>query len=34
MIDSIVLNVPHSSSEFPGTVKDGWENGIDVHIQR
>ncbi len=34
MIDSIVLNIPHSSSEFPGTAKDGWENGIDVHIQR
>lgn len=26
MIDSIVLNIPHSSSEFPGTAKDGWEN--------
>lgn len=34
MIDSIVLNIPHSSSEFPGTAKDGWENGIDEHIQR
>ncbi|MCI6239358.1 MAG: N-formylglutamate amidohydrolase, partial [Lachnospiraceae bacterium] len=34
MIDNIVLNIPHSSSEFPGTAKDGWENGIDEHIQR
>ena len=34
MIDSIVLNIPHSSSEFPGTAKDGWENEIDEHIQR
>ena len=34
MIDRIVLNIPHSSSEFPGTAKDGWENGIDEHIQR
>lgn len=34
MIDKVVLNIPHSSSEFPGTAKDGWENGIDVHIQR
>lgn len=34
MIDKVVLNIPHSSSEFPGTAKDEWENGIDVHIQR
>lgn len=34
MIDRIVLNIPHSSSEFPGTEKTSWETGIDDYIQR
>lgn len=34
MIDRIVLNIPHSSSEFPGFAKASWEPGIDEHIRR
>lgn len=34
MIDRIVLDIPHSSSEFPGFAKANWEPGIDEHIQR
>lgn len=34
MIDRIVLNIPHSSSEFPGMAKASWGTGIDEHIQR
>ena len=34
MIDRIVLNIPHSSSEFPGSAKASWGTGIEEHIQR
>ena len=34
MIDRIVLNIPHSSGEFPGGTKTSWKGNIDPQIQR
>ncbi len=34
MIERIVLNIPHSSAEFPEGCKKRWEDGVDEHIRR
>lgn len=34
MIDRIVLNIPHSSAEFPAGAKARWEGDVDSQIQR
>lgn len=34
MIDRIVLNIPHSSAEFPAGAKACWEGDVDSQIQR
>lgn len=34
MIDRIVLNIPHSSAEFPTGAKARWEGDVDAQIQR
>ena len=34
MIDRIILNIPHSSAEFPAGAKARWEGDVDTQIQR